>query len=82
MIRYRYNQQTEPPAPFVYGTFQNPADSTELSDVPAQIDTAADRTVLPDHVVQALGLAPLGRIAVGWDVLRRGKGLDRNVANI
>ena len=38
MIRYRYNQQTDPPAPFVYGTFQNPADSTELRDVPAQID--------------------------------------------
>jgi hypothetical protein len=57
VIRYRYNQQTDPPAPFVYGTFQNPADSTELHDVPVQIDTAADRTVLPDHVVQALGLA-------------------------
>ena len=65
MIRYRYNQQTDPPAPFVYGTFQNPADSTELRDVPAQIDTAADRTVLPDHLVQALGLAQMGRIAVG-----------------
>ena len=33
--------------------------------MPAQIDTAADRTVLPDHVVQALGLAQMGRIAVG-----------------
>jgi hypothetical protein len=49
----------------VYGTFQNPADSTELRDVPAQIDTAADRTVLPDHLVEALGLAQIGRIAVG-----------------
>jgi predicted aspartyl protease len=65
VICYRYNQQTAPPAPFVYATFQNPADSTELRDVPAQIDTAADRTVLPDHVVAALGLAQIGRIAVG-----------------
>lgn len=56
MIRYPYNQQTDPSAPFVYGTFQNPADSTELRDAPAQMDTAADRIVLPDHVVQALGL--------------------------
>ncbi len=65
MIRYRYNQQTKPPAPFVYGTFRNPADSTELRDVPGQIDTGADRTVLPDHLVEALGLAQIGRIAVG-----------------
>jgi predicted aspartyl protease len=65
MIRYRYNQQTDPPSPFVYGTFQNPTDSTELRDLPAQIDTAADRTVLPDHVVQALGLPQMGRIPVG-----------------
>ena len=60
MIRYRYNSQVQPPAPFVYVALRNPADGVELRDVPAQVDSAADRTVLPDAVVHALGLPQMG----------------------
>jgi hypothetical protein len=33
-----------------------------LHDLPAQLDTAADRTVLPANLVRALGLLQLGSI--------------------
>ena len=65
MIRYSYNSEIQPPAPFVYLNLRNPADGTELSQVPAQIDTAADRTVLPDSVVNALGLSQIGTTSIG-----------------
>lgn len=65
MIRYSYNTQMQPPAPFVLFTLRNPADDTELLNVPAQIDSAADQTVLPDPVVQTLGLPQMGTTEVG-----------------
>jgi hypothetical protein len=55
VIRYRYNTQLQPPAPFVHLLLRNPADGSELLAVPAQIDTAADRTVLPQTLVKNLG---------------------------
>ena len=64
VIRYSYNTQVQPPAAFVFLTPGNPADGTELANVPAQIDSAADQTVLPDAVVQALGLPQDGDDAV------------------
>lgn len=65
MIRYRYNTQVQPPAPFVQVLLRNPVDTRELSSVPAQIDTAADRTVLPQTLVDALGLAQIGSMFIG-----------------
>jgi hypothetical protein len=65
VIRYRYNTQIEPPAPFVHLLLRNPADGTELSNVPAQLDTAADRTVLPQSVVANLRLAQIGTMLIG-----------------
>ena len=56
VIRYRYNTQLEPPAPFVHLLIRNPADGTELTNVPAQLDTAADRTVFPQSVADELKL--------------------------
>jgi Aspartyl protease len=41
------------------------ADGTEARDVPAQVDTAVDRTVLPDALVRALGLSQTGTLSVG-----------------
>ena len=38
MIRYTYNAQVQPPAPFVYLTLRNPADGSEVQNVAAQID--------------------------------------------
>ena len=65
MIRYRYNTQLQPPAPFVHLLLRNPADNNELSAVPAQIDTAADLTVLPQSLIKNLGLAQIGTLLIG-----------------
>ena len=61
MIRYRYSKQLTPPAPFVYVSVGCVATGALVSDLPAQIDTAADRTVLPKQLVATLGLAEDGR---------------------
>jgi predicted aspartyl protease len=65
VIRYRYNTQLQPPAPFVYIQLRNPGDGNQLANVPAQIDTAADRTVLPQSLVKALDLAQIGTMRIG-----------------
>ena len=61
MIRYRYAKQLTPPAPFVYVSVGCVATGGLIPSLPAQVDTAADRTVLPRHVVDTLGLAEDGR---------------------
>lgn len=38
------------------------ATNQSVADLPAQIDTAADRTILPDQLVQSLGLVEDGRL--------------------
>jgi hypothetical protein len=63
MIRYRYVQHLTPPAPFVYVSARCPATNQALNDVPAQVDTAADRTVLPDSIIQSLSLVEDGRFS-------------------
>jgi hypothetical protein len=60
MIPYGYNTQVNPPAPFVLVTLRNPMTGEERTGVPAQFDTAADRSVLPAALVGALGLEPTG----------------------
>ncbi len=65
MIRYRYLSQIHPPAPFVSVTLRNPISGAEQRDVPAQLDTAADRTLLPDNLVRALALPQIGTIPIG-----------------
>ena len=65
MIHYRYLAQVIPPAPFIYVTLRNPQTGAELHDVPAQVDTGADRTLLTDDLIQALGLHQLGTIQIG-----------------
>lgn len=62
MIRYRYANHLNPPAPFVHVTVRCPSTGHFAADLPAQVDTAADRTVLPDHVVAALELAEDDRL--------------------
>jgi hypothetical protein len=65
VIRYRYNNQLVPPAPFVYVTVRNPADGAELASIAAQVDSAADRSVVPQSVVDQLGLSQVGTLAIG-----------------
>jgi hypothetical protein len=46
-------------------TLQNPISGAELRNVPAQLDIAADRTLLPDSLVQTLNLPQIGAIPIG-----------------
>jgi hypothetical protein len=62
VIRYRYSRHLGPPAPFVNVTLSCPQTGNRLTDLPAQIDTGADRTVLPGRVVRQLGLVEDGRL--------------------
>ena len=64
MIRYSYNRQVEPPAPFDHVSIRGPAGDPVVEGLPAQIDTAADRTVMPAELVARLGLIPLDELPV------------------
>lgn len=64
MPRYRYNQQVYPPAPFVYVALLRPTGDQSIPGVPAQLDTAADRTVIPLRFVEELRLIPLDEMTV------------------
>jgi predicted aspartyl protease len=65
MIRYGYNRQVSPPAPFVHVTLRCAETGKEIADVPAQLDCAADCTVIPRSLVEDLGLAPLDELRIG-----------------
>jgi hypothetical protein len=60
VTRYQYNQQIIPPAPFVHVTLARPDGSVTLSDIPAQLDTAADFTVFARPAGGAIGIGPIG----------------------
>ena len=62
MIRYLYVNYAEAPAPFVHLSLRCPQTGRRADDVPAQVDTAADRTILPVKIVDAMGLAQIGHI--------------------
>jgi len=64
-IRVAFNTQKSPPAPFVTVSVGNPVGGAIAPDLPAQLDTAADRTVIPLAVTEALGLEPLDEMTVG-----------------
>ena len=64
MIRYRYNHQFSPPAPFVHVSLQGLERAAAIADLPAQLDTAADMTVVPAGLVERLGLVPFGTVQV------------------
>jgi hypothetical protein len=64
VIRYSYNRQIDPPAPFIHVTLRCIEIGTELSRQAAQLDIAADRTVLPGQLATTLRLVPLDEIEV------------------
>lgn len=65
MIRYSYNQQVVPPAPFVHVAILPPEHGIAVSDLPALLDTAADITVIPTWVADELHLIPLDETPIG-----------------
>ena len=62
MIVYNYTAHLSPPAPFVNVALTCPATGVRIANQPAQMDTGADRTVLPANLVEALGLVEDGRL--------------------
>ena len=64
MIRYRYNEQLTPAAPFVRVSVSPPIGHDVGLEVPAQVDTGADFTVIPLTVIESLGLEPLGEVPI------------------
>lgn len=63
MVRYNYNQQVSPPAPFVHVSVRAPHEGAAETAVPAQVDTAADLTVIPGRLVAELQLLPLDLVS-------------------
>jgi hypothetical protein len=63
-IRYRYHP-IQPPAPFVNVTLRHPTGTPEHRDVPAQIDSGADRSVFPEDLIRLMGLPQVGQLTIG-----------------
>jgi hypothetical protein len=64
MVRYAYNKQVTPPAPFVHVSIRPPHERPAAVIVPAQIDPAADLSVIPGRLVEELQLVPLDFVSV------------------
>jgi predicted aspartyl protease len=64
MARYRFNEQVKPPAAFVYASVTRPDGGASTRELPAQLDTAADFTVIPAAVVNELKLRQVSEISV------------------
>ena len=64
MVRYNYSRSVEPPAPFVHVTIRNPAPSQSIADVPALLDSAADRSVIPATIVEQLELVQIDEVPI------------------
>lgn len=64
MVRYNYSKSVEPPAPFVHVTVGTPSLKTTSADVPALLDCAADRTVIPSGLVDQLGLVQIDEVPI------------------
>ena len=68
MIRYSYNSQFDPPAPFIFVRLRTPDTGDESGELPALLDSAADRTIVPIKVIEAFGLKPTGQATfAGFD---------------
>ena len=77
-IRYLYNQQVMPPAPFVHVFVRPPQASQTAGPLPAQLDTAASRTVVPRRWIDTFVL--LGRdMENRFRVLLDGPALAREI---
>jgi predicted aspartyl protease len=63
MVRYTYNQQVTPPAPFVHVLVRPPFAGPAGVVIPAQLDTGADLSVIPGRLVDELQLVPLDSVA-------------------
>lgn len=65
MISIPYSRSFQPPAPVVSVLIGPPDASRPPLSVSAQLDTGADRTVIPTSVAHQLGLVPGGHLQFG-----------------
>ncbi len=66
-MRYNYNRQLTPPAPFVHVRAVAPASGSAVEQIAAQLDSAADRSVIPWSIVEVLQLPQLDELpALGF----------------
>ena len=63
-VRYRYNQQQQPPAPFVYVTVHTPDHTRASERCPALLDSGAAITVIPAEVAEQLALVKYSEVAL------------------
>ena len=60
-VVFLYTEQREPAAPFVLVDIWSPgASENRIDQLPAQVDSAADRTIVPLALVERLYLTPAG----------------------
>ncbi len=59
---WSYNQQIDPPAPFLDIVIRHPHEPEQLRRVPAKLDTGADLSAIPQAVADELGLLPVQTI--------------------
>jgi hypothetical protein len=60
--QFAYSSARIPPIPAAAVILGSPNGNTSIPDVPAQFDTAADRTVVPFPLIQHLGLQPIQQV--------------------
>lgn len=60
MMRYLYNHQVEPPAPYVHVKIGHAQGSGASVTIPALVDSRADRTVVPQSIIDEIGLLQAG----------------------
>ena len=63
-VRYRYNQQQQPPAPFVYVTVHTPDNMRASEHCPALLDSGAALTVVPAEVADQLSLLKYSEVTL------------------
>ena len=64
MIRYICYAPKVPPAPFVRVSLRNPHTGREIRDLPAQLDTGADCSLVPLKLIEALGVEFSGSLEI------------------
>lgn len=65
---WRYNEDVEPPAPFLPVTIHHPETPSRTIQITAKLDTGADISALPISIIHALELPVTSKLLVeGYD---------------
>ncbi|MFN8440951.1 MAG: hypothetical protein U0175_09290 [Caldilineaceae bacterium] len=67
-MMWAYNQDEQPPAPFIEIQLRHPEEPTRVARLSAKIDTGADISALPAATIAQLGLPVTSKLMVaGYD---------------